>query len=55
MCIFIYPNEEAVEGYFLTKISIPVNYKRYKESLGDSLSLDIPSMYNLKSEFGCPV
>jgi hypothetical protein len=39
MSIFGYPIEDAVGENFFTKISIPINYERYKESLGDALAI----------------
>ena len=38
MSVFRYPIEEPIAKYFFIKISIPVNQKRYKEALGDTLS-----------------
>jgi hypothetical protein len=37
-----YPIEETIGGCFFTKIFILVNYKRYKESLGDALATSVP-------------
>jgi hypothetical protein len=43
MFIFTYSIKETVGGYFFTKISIPINYKKYKESLGDALMQGLKS------------
>lgn len=40
--IFGYAIEGAVGRYSFTKISIPVNSERFKESLGDALRLARP-------------
>ena len=41
MSIFGYPIEETVGGHFFTKISIPINLKEYKESVGDALKYTV--------------